>query len=251
MDPWDNEYKFAAPASTTPNRSTSGPSAPTARTAPTTTSATGQTVSIVSCVTTQYGQPHAARGLTLVEVMPRAGAVGGDRRDRDAAAGRRRSHAPACKAAATCCGPPGHRPGWRRWNRARRTSSASSRSGSRFQILTLDSLGTAREASCRPKTRTTSHATRPTFCDCAKTRLPDGVDLRRRRRRDFEPGRWPRWAQRRRRRLVRADLFRPDGTTSDASVLLGQRRPANDPRHTPRPDRHLQRGDVGREQCRQ
>ena len=87
LDPWDNEYKFAAPGKHNPIRSTSGPSGPMARTAPPTTSAIGKTCTDFQCLTMHHVR-WRGRTADARRSLPRARAVGGDRRRCGAADGR-------------------------------------------------------------------------------------------------------------------------------------------------------------------
>ena len=187
------------------------------RTAPPTTSATGKTVStFVSCAH-EASRPPRRRGLTLVEIclvlallvviasfaIPLLGGAV-ERRALMSGAGLLQAG----------------------WTRARLAAMQSGQTyvvrfepkGSRFQVLSLDQLGCPKVRSCRQKIRTPNTRTYD-ILRLFKTRLPDGVifghaDVANSNQLTAtmgSSGDGP-WSA--------PILFRPDGTTSDASVLL-------------------------------
>ena len=147
--------------------------APTARTAPPTTSATGKTKRILDPCSTHASRPVARpNGLTLVEVMPRARAVGGDRRGFGAAAGRLVLARRPQSGAATCCAARGREArlaAMQSGETLRRF--ASSRRAAGFRSLRSISSACPKATSCRRTTRMPSTPP-PICCGSRKTACP-------------------------------------------------------------------------------
>ena len=133
------------------------------------------------------------------------------------------------------------------WTRARLAAMQSGQTyvvrfepkGSRFQVVSLDQLALPESQELPPEDPDAEHSTYD-ILRFFKTRLPDGVIFG---RADVassnqltatmgSAGDGP-WSS--------PILFRPDGTTSDASVAARQRARPNGPRDPPRPHRHIRR----------
>ena len=175
-DPWDNEYRIAAPGKHNPDRSTSGRPAPTARTAATTTSATGNVTLDRRPMSNNASRRIAPQRPDARRSVPGARAAGGDRAHCRAADWTARSRVPRCTVAAICCAAPGPKARLAAMQSGQTYVFRFEPNGSRFQIVTLDAIGLPRdERAARRRIPTRRARGRPTCLRLSQNRLPDGV----------------------------------------------------------------------------